>query len=138
MKKLAAFAVFLLLPGCLSSNHWVKDGMTFAARDQIMFDCEVKGAQSVPPNVQIGWNGYGYASEDTNASLRQRYVRQCLSQRGLRSMDIPPCPAKLAGMVRRGELQRPKRIRVASNSCSILMPDQTWLIYTPTTIAQAN
>ena len=128
MNYKSIFQVLIMTPmllACVPQSIYYKEGASYPDIDRASTDCQVKAAQSVPVNTQIGttstyttpvqtscYAGYGgyvscnssggqtyggdVYSYDANSNLRNRVANQCMQQKGFRLIELPTCTAAKA------------------------------------------
>lgn len=123
MKRLA-IVCSIVLSGCEvpPSEYIFKPNATVAQKDKDDFNCDLRAAQAVPSNMQVGitptyttplttscyggsnsvncttTGGQVYGGDvysyDANSSLRSEYWAQCMIDKGYSGVDLPTCSPK--------------------------------------------
>ena len=130
---IAGLTIFSLT-GCLETEYFVRDGVSFTQYQRDVVGCATQAAQAVPTNTQVGWAPYvGVYSSDTNEGLRMQNKEICLNQKGYSRATIPPCTGEAASDAL-AELRGPKGtslpMHFASNTCYIVAPSNIAYYYT--------
>ncbi len=73
----------VLVSGCVPSEFYVKQGVTYDRYERDGVACATAATQAVPTNTQVTWAPYvGIYSVDTNAPLRDKNMEICMRDRG--------------------------------------------------------
>jgi len=131
-KYIVLICTGLVVSGCVPVGFWVKEGVRLSDHQRTQTGCEVKAAQDVPTNTQVGWAPYvGVYSADQNANLRQRVIAQCMGDNGYQLVELPQCSGTLTSEVRSGKRPPKERMHVSPQSCWVSMPDGSFAMVTP-------
>ena len=157
----AAFVVSTLLSGCGGNPVTLpyKHNVTKAVANKEMLDCEVKAANVVPSNISTyttpkrttpvqcetdrffgnvscsGGQTFGgnTVSRDLNANLRNRYIEQCLMDKGYSMLSYPHCSYEIqraAIKARKATVVNPEGKRPLigpdENICAFVHQGKTW------------
>lgn len=130
-----ALVGMIFLSGCVSSEFYVKQGVSADRYERDGVGCATAAAQAVPTNTQVAWAPYvGIYSVDTNNVLRDKNMEICMRDRGYQRVPVPYCAGtdvtKATEMSKRPRDPN-KMMHVTADSCYILDGKGAPFLYTP-------
>jgi hypothetical protein len=130
-----ACSVAVALAGCVPSEFYVQQGVTFDRYERDGVGCATVATQAVPTNTQVGWAPYvGIYSVDTNSPLRDKNMEICMRDRGYQRIEIPYCSGEAltaATAAAKQPQDRNRKMSITPQSCYALAPDGTQFLYSP-------
>jgi hypothetical protein len=136
MKKIATVAASLaMLTGCVSQEFQIKQNVTYDQYQRDSTQCGAAATQQVGTNTQVGWAPYvGIYSVDANAGLRNQQFDICMRDKGYVKRSVPGCSSNATAAQQTGfgsEKRLNQTLKLAENSCYVLTPTGSRLLYTP-------
>jgi hypothetical protein len=132
---IGATALSFALAGCVSSEFYVRQGVTLDRYERDGVACATEATQAVPANTQVSWAPYvGIYSVDTNSPLRDANMEICMRDRGYQRVAVPYCAGdslNAATAAARQPADRKREMRVTTASCYVIAPDGSPFLYTP-------
>jgi hypothetical protein len=148
------FAALSILLSCAPAPQYYKAGETVVNRERAELDCKVQAARQVPVQtvtqvipgqwlpphkvcptpttcrmVPGRYLPPEFITEDANAELRTRVMRQCMADKGYGRVQLPPCPPAVA----QAAAARPNAVLpvLQKNACTFRDADGVWRIVNP-------
>jgi hypothetical protein len=134
--------VFSMLPilavalsGCVTSEFYVKQGVTLDRYQRDTVGCATSATQAVPTNTQVSWAPYvGIYSVDTNEGLRGQNLEICMRDRGYQKVAIPYCAGDaLASATESSKTpqDRNRKMIISQSSCYVFDAAGNPYLFTP-------
>jgi hypothetical protein len=131
--SVAAFA--MVLSGCVTTEMFVKQGVTMDRYERDTVGCATKVTQAVPTNTQVAWAPYvGIYSVDTNSGLRSANLDICMRDKGYQKRPVPYCQGDIMKDATAAAAMPPdskRRLNITADTCYVNRADGRQFIYTP-------
>lgn len=103
-QSVAGAVSIIFLAGCIPVTAWHKGNVSQGRVNHEFTNCQVYAAKEVPTSIENKVTGgffVGYlwvpttSDVDTNNTLRDKVVAQCMSQKGFQKVELPLCPSNV-------------------------------------------